>query len=94
MIRGRDDPTDATQGFEEEKNGGIDVVKINITCKAGKREVGESCSMIRMADRTLVQTRLKTLQKHRSGERLSHLSCIKQIVRGLHLYLEQSRSIK
>ena len=75
MIRGRDDPTDATQGLRGEGNGGNDVLKmvLNIACKAGKRVVGESCSMIRMADQTLVQTQLKTLHsiiqvKHRIGK--------------------------
>lgn len=63
MIRGRDDPTDAPQGLRGEGNGGNDVLKmvLNIACKAGKRVVGESCSMVRMADQTLVQTQLKTL---------------------------------
>jgi hypothetical protein len=51
------------EGFAEEGSGGIDVLKmvVNIGFKAGKREVGESCCMIRMADRTLVKNQLKTL---------------------------------
>jgi hypothetical protein len=51
------------ESFAEEGSRGIDVLKmlLNIAFKAGKREVGESCYMIRMADQTLVKNQLKTL---------------------------------
>jgi hypothetical protein len=51
------------KGFAEEGSGSIDLLKIllNITFKAGTREIGESCCAIRMANRTLVQDQQKML---------------------------------
>jgi hypothetical protein len=51
------------KGVAEEGNGGIDVLQMvsDVASKAGPREVGESCCMVRMAGRTLVQNKLKML---------------------------------
>jgi hypothetical protein len=51
------------KGAAEEGSGGINALQIisNITFKAGPCEIGESCCMVRMADRTLVQNQLKML---------------------------------
>jgi hypothetical protein len=48
------------KGVAEEGNGGIDLLQIilDVAFKACPREVGESCCMVRMAGRTLVQNQL------------------------------------
>jgi hypothetical protein len=50
------------KGVAEEGSGRINVFKIIsiIAFKAGPRKVGESCCAVWMADRTLIQNRLKT----------------------------------
>jgi hypothetical protein len=58
------------KGVAEEGNGSIDVLQMisDIALKVCPREVGESCCVVRMAGRTLVQNQLTMLYSSSQAE--------------------------